>query len=120
MYHCPKGPAFCKNSQQIILNWGNSKQENFSNYTISKESYVSFKLYICENLENTGPSGIKVHIFILLEFNDSEVLLKYFYIFIFYSGSAFQRYIDHDNPTVISDMASKNILLPLMPWTDHM
>ena len=47
MPFCPKGPAVCKISQRIILKWGNSKQEKFSNYLISKESFVSFKSYIC-------------------------------------------------------------------------
>ena len=32
----------------------------------------------------------------------------------FCSGRAFQRYTDDNNPTVASDMASKNILLPLI------
>ena len=56
----------------------------------------------------------------LLGFNNkgpvfsTRVLLKCFYIFIFCSGRAFQRYIDYDNPTVASDMADKNILLQLI------
>ena len=45
MHFRPKGPAICKISQQIILKWRNSKQEKFSNYLISKESYGSFKSY---------------------------------------------------------------------------
>ena len=42
MHCCLKGSAICKILQRIILKWGNSKQEKFSNYLISKESYVSF------------------------------------------------------------------------------
>ena len=47
MHFCPKGPAFCKISQQIILKLGNSKPEKFSNYLISEESYGSFEHYRC-------------------------------------------------------------------------
>ena len=45
MHFRPKGPAISKISQQIILKWRNSKQEQFSNYLISEESYGSFKSY---------------------------------------------------------------------------
>ena len=65
--------------------------------------------FIYEILEN----GTKVQIFILLGFNDNK-MLNYFYLSIFCSGRAFQRYIDNDSTTVGSDMISKNILVPLM------
>ena len=38
MHFCPKGPAICKIFQQIVMKWGNSKQEKFSNNLVSKES----------------------------------------------------------------------------------
>ena len=44
-HFCPKGPAICKISQQVILKCVNSKRKKFSHYFISKESYVSFKSY---------------------------------------------------------------------------
>ena len=47
------------------------------------------------------------------------MLLKYFYIFIFCSVRAFQRYIDNVNPTVVVlDMASKNKMCTSDFWTD--
>ena len=132
---------------KIILKWANSRQEKFSIYLISEESYVNIKSYTClmnsfkvihsflpkqskmclsftsnslfkhinmetairPQLAKIRPSSVilgqKCTFFILLGFNDSKVLLKYFYIFIFCSVRAFQRrYIDNDNPTVVSDM----------------
>ena len=50
-----------------------------------------------------------MHIFHRLGIDDTNVLLKYFHIFVFCSGRAVQRYIDNDNPTLVSDMASENI-----------
>ena len=44
-----------------------------------------------------------MYFFILLGFSDNKVLVKYFYIFIFCSGRAVQRYLDNENPTLISD-----------------
>ena len=38
MHFCPKGPAICKISQQIVMKWGNSEQEKFLNDLISEES----------------------------------------------------------------------------------
>ena len=69
-------------------------------------------------LDNIGPLGRQKHIFfILLRFNDNNVLSKYFHIFC--SGRAFQRYMDHDNPSVISNIAIKNIFTLSNFWTDY-
>ena len=46
------------------------------------------------------------------------MLLKYFYISIFCSVIAFQRYIDNVNPTVVLDMASKNKMCTSNFWTN--
>ena len=66
-------------------------------------------IFIGENLEHAGPVGQKCIFFILLGFNDIKVLLKYFYLLIFCPGRAFQRYIENDSQTVISDTATENI-----------
>ena len=61
-----------------------------------------------------------MHIFfIILGFNDNKVLLNYLYIFLFCSGRDFQRYIDNDNPPVVSDMVSENIFTVSNSWTDY-
>ena len=71
-----------------------------------------------KNLKVAGPFRQKCTFFILLGFDDSNVLLKYFYVFIFCSGRASQQYIDIDNPTLVSDMASKIIKCTSNFWTD--
>ena len=43
MHFCPKGPAVCKISQEIVMKWGNSGQENFQMISF----LVSFKSYRC-------------------------------------------------------------------------
>ena len=40
MDFCAKEPATCETTQQIILKWGNSKHEKFSNYLISRELFM--------------------------------------------------------------------------------
>ena len=57
--------------------------------------------------------------FILLGFDNNKVLLTYFYIVKLRSGRAFQRHIDNDNPTLVSDMTSKNIMCSSNFWTDY-
>ena len=70
---------------------------------------LSLSIYCWKNLKNAGPLGQKCTFFILLIFDDNEVLFKYFHIFIFCSGRAFHCYINNDNPTLVLDMASENI-----------
>ena len=41
-----------------------------------------------------------------------------FYIFIFCSGKALYSYLDNDNPTVASDVASENIFTVSNFWID--
>ena len=77
------------------------------------------KTFICQNLENAGPLGQKCTLFIPCGFDHNKALLKYFYIFIFCSGRAFQPHIDNDNPTLVLDMASENIKCASNFWTDY-
>ena len=44
MHFCPKGPAICKYSQQMVMKWGNSEQENFQmiSFLVSFESCRCF------------------------------------------------------------------------------
>ena len=70
-------------------------------------------------MEIAGLLGQKCILFIVLGFEYSKLLLKYFHIFIFCSTRAFQRYIDNDNPTAVSDMASENIFTASDFWTDR-
>ena len=57
--------------------------------------------------------------FIFLGFNDNSVFLKCFYMFIYCSGRAFQRYVDNNNPKVVSSMSSETIFSASDFWTDY-
>ena len=81
----PKAPAICKSSQQIIFKWRNSKQGQFSNYLISKESYGSFKSYICFLIDSNsfiafshssqqGPF-LSLVIYLLFKHNNMEMVI---------------------------------------------
>ena len=80
--------------------------------------FAHFNIICCEILQEAGLLEQKCIFFILLGFNDTKVLLRYFYILIFCSGRAFQQYIDNDNPTVTSDMASISIFTASNFWAD--
>ena len=70
-----------------------------------------FQYYLLWNFENI--------FFTLLGFKENKVFLKYFYILIFCLRITFQQFIDNDNPTVASDMASKNIFTASNFWRDY-
>ena len=42
-----QGTGYLQNFTADDIEVGNSKQEKFSNYLITEESYVSFKSYTC-------------------------------------------------------------------------
>ena len=52
--------------------------------------FLHFDMVCYEILQIASPLGQKCIFFILLGFDDNKLLLKYFYIFIFCPGRAFQ------------------------------
>ena len=106
-----------RSKRSLSFTWKHNNMEMVNTLAIDKN-----KTLICETLNNTGVMGRlqKCKFFILLGFNNTKVLLKYFLPeFIFCSGRAFQRNIDNDNPTVVSVKASKNIFTAFNFWTDY-
>ena len=121
----------------ILVWWVHSNSFIFSPKTFEKSlsficnslfNYNNMEMVIHSQLAKIGPSSLKiwrmqvpwdksVYFLILLGFNDNKVLLKYFYIFVFCSGRAFQRYIDNGNPTGVSDIASESIFTASDLWT---
>ena len=47
MHFCPKGQAICEISQQVILRWGNSKQEKFQIISFLKKVVSVYNSYTC-------------------------------------------------------------------------
>ena len=77
------------------------------------------KTFISQILDNASLLGQNRIFFILLGFNDNKILLKYFNVFLFCSGRAAQRFIDNDDQTVVSNMASKNNFTLSNFWTEY-